>query len=163
MPEIEEDERKRAVAAAQQMPRHYRMKREIEVGYMGLECSTKVAMRKHDTPKTPIKDTLSQADRCLTFMAVSLMEVTQSELGFISKSRTNAFVRTSFKDAFEESLMAPESLTEIEETQDWTGDVTSFLNFAQARTLSMLYMVENEGGDMWLYPKDGNNDYSVHT
>lgn len=162
MPDISEDERKSAVAAAQQLPRHYRMKREIEVGYMGMDSNTKLSIRKHDTPKAPLKDTLSRCDRCLTYVALSLKEIPPTELGFVSKSRTNAFVRTSYKDSFEESILTPESLTEIEETQDWTGDVTSFLNFAQSRTLSMLYMLENMGGDIWLYPKDANNEYSVH-
>jgi polyketide synthase-associated protein len=162
MPDIDEDERRNALAAAQQLPRHYRMKREIEVGYMGLDSNTKVSMRKHDSPKIPLKDTMTRCDRCLTYIALSLNGIPADDLGFVSKSRTNAFVRTSYKDSFEESILTPESLAEIEDTQDWIGDVRSFLNFTQARTLSMLYMLENSGGDVWLYPKDSKQEYSVH-
>lgn len=161
MPESSDDERKELVRDAQLLPRQYRMKQEIEVGYMGFDCSTKIAIRKHDTPKVQVTDTMTRVDRCLTNIALSLNGIPQQDLGFKCKSRTNAFVRTSYKDAFEESILSPESLKEMEETDDWSTDVTSFLTFVQARTLSMLYMVENSGGDIWLYPKDANNTYGV--
>jgi len=162
MPNLDEEERQAVVADAQRLPRHYRMKQEIEAGYMGYDSNTKLSIRKHDTPAVKLKDAMSRCDRCLTHMALSLTEISPGDLGFVCKSRTNAFVRTSYKDSFEESILTPESLNEMEDTADWMGDVTGYLKFAQAKTLSMLYMVENSGGDLWLYPKDGKNAYSVH-
>jgi len=146
---------------AEEMPRQYRMKREIETAYLGLESSTKVALRAHDTPAVKVTDAMSSCDRCLTNIAVSLGGLPFSEVGFTVKSRTNAFVRVPYTNELEQSEVSPESLSVIDEPNNWDMDITSFIKFTQERTLTMIHMVQNDGGRVFLYPRDAAGKESI--
>lgn len=139
---------------AEEMPRQYRMKREVETAYLGLESSTKVALRAHDTPAVKVTDAMTSCDRCLTHIAVSFGGLPVNEVGFQVKSRTNAFVRVPYTNELEKSEVSPESLSIIDEPNNWDGDITSFIKFTQERTVSMIHMVQNDGGRVFLYPRD---------
>mmetsp|Transcript_118714 Transcript_118714/g.218695 ORF Transcript_118714/g.218695 Transcript_118714/m.218695 type:complete len:1161 (+) Transcript_118714:37-3519(+) len=146
---------------AHEIPRQYRMKREIETAYLGLESTTKVALRPHDTPAVQVTDAISSCDRCLTNIAVKLGSLPFSEVGFQVKSRTNAFVRVPYANELEQGELGPESLSVIEEANNWDGDITSYVKFSQERTISMLHLVQNEGGQVFLYPRDAAGKESI--
>mmetsp|Transcript_88485 Transcript_88485/g.162129 ORF Transcript_88485/g.162129 Transcript_88485/m.162129 type:complete len:1154 (-) Transcript_88485:228-3689(-) len=143
------------------IPRQYRMKREVETAYLGLESTTKVALRPHDTPAVQVTDAISSCDRCLTNIAVSLGGLPFSEVGFTVKSRTNAFVRVPYTNELEQSEVSPESLSVIDEPNNWDMDITSFIKFTQERTLTMIHMVQNDGGRVFLYPRDAAGKESI--
>lgn len=154
---LNEGDAKDMVEDADTMPRQYRMKREIESAYLGMETTTKVALRPHDTPSTAVTDAMSSCDRFLTFITVKLGALPTEEVGFRVKSRTNTFVRTPYKNDYERSELAPESLAVLEGAENWDNDVKGFIKFSRTRTISMLHMVQNEGGNVYLYPRDTAN------
>merc|ERR1740138_1786794 len=58
-------------------------------------------------------------------------------------------------DKNEEDELPSESLQELDESDGgWTGYMEEFVRFSQRRRVSMINMLVNEGGDLWLYPKD---------
>merc|ERR1719265_543461 len=93
---------------ASENTRQYRMKREVESAYLGLESNTKISVRPHDTPTSKIVDVMSSCDRGLTNIAVALGRLPLQEVGFNVTSRTNAFVRMSYNNESEQGEVAPE-------------------------------------------------------
>mmetsp|Transcript_40061 Transcript_40061/g.73204 ORF Transcript_40061/g.73204 Transcript_40061/m.73204 type:complete len:1057 (-) Transcript_40061:43-3213(-) len=160
---IGDEDRKVMADEAEDVPKQYRMKREIEAAYLGIDSNTKVSLRKMDTPKVEVKDAMTSADRSLTALTRLLYELPATSLGLNSpiKHRTNAMLRTSYKDSNEAEELTPESLYIIPDSDDWQGDLRGWANFVCERSMCMLYMIENQGGDIWLYPNDAKNFASV--
>jgi len=136
------------------IPRQYRMKREVETAYLGLQSTTKVAIRPHDTPMVRVMDAMTSSDRCLTNVTLALGGLPVPEVGFKAKSRTNAFLRVPYNNESEKSELTPESLQAIPDVQEWDLDVKGLVKFSQARTISMMHLVQNDGGNVFLYPRE---------
>mmetsp|Transcript_109628 Transcript_109628/g.210837 ORF Transcript_109628/g.210837 Transcript_109628/m.210837 type:complete len:1161 (-) Transcript_109628:52-3534(-) len=136
------------------IPRQYRMKREVETAYLGLESTTKVAIRPHDTPVVRVMDAMTSSDRCLTNVTLALGALPVEEVGFKAKSRTNAFLRVPYSNESEKGEVTPESLQTIQDVKEWDLDVKGLLKFSQARTISMIHFVQNDGGEIFLYPRE---------
>jgi len=87
-------------------------------------------------------------DRELTNMGLLLGPAAESAFGFTPYSRSNALVRTAYPP---EQLDRPGGL---EDGDYHNQTVEKFLAWVLRRRLSMLYLVENEGGTLELYPKE---------
>jgi len=142
------------VHEAETIPRQYRMKREVETAYLGLQSTTKVAIRPHDTPMVRVMDAMTSSDRRLTNVTLALGALPVEEVGFKAKSRTNAFLRVPYSNESEKGEVTPESLQTIQDVKEWDLDVKGLLKFSQARTISMIHFVQNDGGEIFLYPRE---------
>mmetsp|Transcript_75355 Transcript_75355/g.233087 ORF Transcript_75355/g.233087 Transcript_75355/m.233087 type:complete len:1183 (-) Transcript_75355:324-3872(-) len=159
-------EREEAIEAAfgdEKEPRaFYRMKQEIEGAYMGYDNFTKIGHMDHDQVEddSDVTNPLEACNRQLSTLGLLLSPLAPSNLGFACNARLNALIRMSIEKAEEDDLPL-ESITDEEDAGDWSGYIEGWVRFQQRRKLSMLSMISNEGGDIWLYPKPGFGPSSV--
>lgn len=134
----------------------YRMKQEIEGAYMGYDNHTKIGHMDHDQVEddSDVTNPLEAANRQLSTLGLLLSPLAPSNLGFACNSRLNAMIRMGIERNEEDDLPL-ESIADEEDAADWSGYIEGWVRFQQRRKLSMLSMIANDGGDVWLYPKPG--------
>mmetsp|Transcript_137331 Transcript_137331/g.342442 ORF Transcript_137331/g.342442 Transcript_137331/m.342442 type:complete len:1095 (+) Transcript_137331:130-3414(+) len=123
--------------------------RELEVQYLGHDNCTKFADLDPDDISQDPEGSLAQTDRALTQLGLLLAPTTPDALGFVLWGRHAGQVRMPLESSDEEFLR-PSPLSE--DDYDPGGKVYRHLNFIERRKLLALYMIENDGGDLWLYP-----------
>jgi polyketide synthase-associated protein len=131
----------------------FRMKQEMEAAYMGFDNNTKVSNLEHDMPDVPVKDALDGCNRQMTTLGLLLAPLAPTNLGFTCHGRMNAMIRMSI-DKNEEDDLPTESLKDMYDNTEWGAYVEAYVAFARQRKLSILTLIDNEGGDLWLYPKE---------
>lgn len=143
-----------------------RFPQEIEAAYLGFDNHTKIATLDNDESAYPEEgvDALENCNRMASTAAL-LLSPFSATLGFSCASLQKSMVRMSI-DTMDEDEMFPEALADLmeEEGGDWVTHVHEYVRFAQCRRACVLFMVDNDGGDVWLYPKasvDGQK-MSVH-
>mmetsp|Transcript_93668 Transcript_93668/g.200944 ORF Transcript_93668/g.200944 Transcript_93668/m.200944 type:complete len:1192 (+) Transcript_93668:79-3654(+) len=160
---MSEKEREEALVTAEPDRKFDRMKQEVESAYMGYENNTKVATMGYDDPDQDAVGALETSNRQMTTLSLLLAPIAPSQLGFSVHGMVNSMIRMSI-DKNEEDELPQESLQELDESADggWTGFVEEFVRFSQRRRVSMINMIANDGGDIWLYPKDKTLGKPVH-
>jgi len=151
---VDREERKDALATANTVKEHEEYRMEIEADFMGKNNSTKVKKLAQDTPDSFPEDALGRCNHQLTELGLLLFPLVPSYLGFNASAHSKAVARVKFSSKSEMEKMKPPPLfdDDVEE-----GFVKNHILFLQTRKLSFLYMVENEGGELVLHPKEGDN------
>jgi len=141
----------------------YRMKQEIEGAYMGYDNFTKIGSLANNNveEESDITNSLEACNRQLSTLGLLLAPLAPANLGFACNARLNAFVRMSIEKGEEEDLPI-ESIMDDDDATEWSGNIEGWLRFEQRKKLSMLSMISNQGGDIWLYPKEGFGPKSIH-
>eukprot|EP00420_Gonyaulax_spinifera_P011304 CAMPEP_0197933528 /NCGR_PEP_ID=MMETSP1439-20131203/110309_1 /TAXON_ID=66791 /ORGANISM="Gonyaulax spinifera, Strain CCMP409" /LENGTH=355 /DNA_ID=CAMNT_0043556361 /DNA_START=79 /DNA_END=1143 /DNA_ORIENTATION=+ len=159
-------EREEAMEAAQgngeQRP-FYRMKQEIEVAYLGLDNNTKVGHLDHEDVEedSDITNPLEACNRQMSALGLLLSPLAPANLGFSCHGRLQAYVRMSMEKNEDEELPI-ESIMDEEDPEEWSANIESWIRFQQRRKMSIICFVNNNGGDLWLYPKEGFGPKSIH-
>jgi len=126
---------------------------QLEVPYLGHGNTTKyISLEPDDLAKEP-KGSLAQCDRTLTNLGLMLGPLTYDYLGFDLWGRHGGMVRAPFTNNSEESRLRPDSLNLEDFGED--GRVYGHVNFLERRKIFAMYFIENEGGELWLHPKEG--------
>nr|AQS99222.1 type I polyketide synthase [Gambierdiscus excentricus] len=162
---MSDKEREEAKAAALQngQRRFYRMKQEIDGAYMGFDNYTKVGHMDSDAAAEEAEptDPLETCNRQMTTLGLLLTPLAPVNLGFSCHGRLTGLIRMSM-DSKDEDELPVESIMDEEDATEWTANIESWIRFQQRRKLSILCLIANEGGDLWLYPKEGLGPKSVH-
>mmetsp|Transcript_141894 Transcript_141894/g.441134 ORF Transcript_141894/g.441134 Transcript_141894/m.441134 type:complete len:1193 (-) Transcript_141894:145-3723(-) len=124
--------------------------KELEVPYLGYDNSTKYANLPDDSLDREPQDALSRCDRTLTNLGLFVTPTLESLLGFRIWGRRSGMVRVPLGGSTEESLLRPRGLED--DDYDPGGKVYGHINFLERRKLQVMYMVQNGGGNVWLYP-----------
>lgn len=134
-----------------------RMKKELEVAYLGFENTTRVAFLELDDPDKEVGSSLEACDRRLTDLA-SILAPFSENLNFSAHSRSGALIRLTGGgggDEADRDALADATDGEIGQ------HVGSYIRFVRRRRLCLMYWVKNSGGEVWLHPKkdrDQNGD-----
>jgi len=147
------NDRESIMAKAKGLSTWHRMKRELEAAYMGSDCNTKIATIGDDAADGLMDGAFRRLERDIT-QAARLLASVAEDLGVNVHGRTQSFLRMSYKDQAEQDFITPSALVEMDDSEDWSGDVAAFAAFARTRHLCMIYLIDNEGGDIWFYLKD---------
>jgi polyketide synthase-associated protein len=147
------DEIDDAANLARKMPDYHIFKDEFVSDYLGKSNTTKVIKLANDTPDSFPKDALARCDRQLTLAGLAMVPYTDALLGFTAFGRYQGLVRVPFSGSAESSKLGPIAI--IQEDVE-NGDVGKYIDFIQSRKVCMLYMLKNEGGDVRLFPKVGD-------
>jgi len=149
---VDAPERREALSAATDVKELEEYRRETEQDYMGRKNNTKVKRLKQDTPDSKPEDALERCNHQLTNLGLLLVPLAPDYLGFSPSAQSKAVARLRFASEAEADRLAPTPLTDddIEE-----GLVKDHILFVQTRKVCMLYMIDNEGGDLSLYHKGG--------
>eukprot|EP00971_Amphidinium_carterae_P067948 1344729-Amphidinium_carterae.1 len=107
---------------------------------------------EHDAADVDPSDAMGRCVRQMTVTGL-LLSTLAPTLGFDVQSQTNPMVRLPIL-AHESMAYAKHELTE-DDIED--GYVEVFLRFCNQRNVSMLYMVDNDGGAVKLYPSDNSS------
>jgi len=124
--------------------------KELEVPYLGYDNSTKYANLPDDSLDREPEDALSQCDRTLTNLGLHITPLLESCLGYTIWGRRCGMVRVPLGGSVEEKLLRPSGLAE--DDYEPGGIVYGHINFLERRKMHVMYMVQNEGGYVWLYP-----------
>mmetsp|Transcript_44953 Transcript_44953/g.95839 ORF Transcript_44953/g.95839 Transcript_44953/m.95839 type:complete len:1232 (+) Transcript_44953:79-3774(+) len=145
-------EREEAVADAKQVKDTQEFKEELELDYLGRDNTTKTLKLKDDDPLTEPSDILGSCDRHLSDLGAMLAPVAEGYLNIDCVGRSPGLVRVPFSSKAEQSRLKSEPLMDddIEE-----GLVAAHIAWVQSRKICMMYLIDNEGGEMQLFKKDG--------
>jgi len=124
---------------------------EFGLDYLGRNNCTKAFHLGFDTPDRPLTNVLRVCDRQMTQLGIVLAPLTEQSLGFAASGRTEGLARLRHRSRAEAASLKPEPLAgdDIE-----GGLVEKHLSFLQSRKVCMLYMIDNDGGELLLHPKD---------
>lgn len=69
----------------------------------------------------------------------------------------NPLLRMSMTKNEEEDYL-PESVRDMmqDEGSGWSGPLQEYIFFSKRRRLALFHLIENHGGEIWFYPKDGS-------
>lgn len=146
------EEKEEALDVANKTGDFAEFKQELEVDFMGRNNYTKAKKLKPDDFEVEPTDSLGQCERQLSQIGLMVGPLTPGLFGFETIGRSASFVRTRFasKSEAEKSAPLPLEPDDIEE-----GAISNHIRFIRSRKICMLYMVDCDGGEVWLYPKDG--------
>eukprot|EP00408_Alexandrium_pacificum_P060042 CAMPEP_0171179446 /NCGR_PEP_ID=MMETSP0790-20130122/13260_1 /TAXON_ID=2925 /ORGANISM="Alexandrium catenella, Strain OF101" /LENGTH=1221 /DNA_ID=CAMNT_0011644377 /DNA_START=44 /DNA_END=3709 /DNA_ORIENTATION=+ len=149
---VDEAERRDALETANGVKELEEYRQELEVDYMGRKNYTKVKKLKQDTPDDEPEDALGRCNHQLTNLGLLLVPFAPDYLGFNPSAQSKAVARMKFAGKSEADRLAPMPLSDddIEE-----GIVKNHILFMRSRKVCMLYMIDNQGGELFLYPKEG--------
>jgi polyketide synthase-associated protein len=111
--------------------------------------------------RTDDLDALSMCDKAMTNVGALLWPFTpefEDEAGFFCYGRTNPLVRASI-----ESGELKEVKSTVVEVVPASGDTETHLSFVDTKKLSMMFLIENEGGDLMLTPNGEAYDFTETT
>ena len=97
-------------------------------------------------------DALLACDRRLTEAGLLLHPYASPILGFQSYGRSEGMVRMKWSSKAEADKYRSEPLSFTDESD---GTIQKHIEFVARRKVSMLYMIDNQGGALTLIPKDG--------
>jgi len=146
------EEHREALEVANKAGDFTEFKQELEVDFLGRDNYTKVKKLKPDNFDVDPADSLAQCERQLSQVGMMVGPLTPGLFGFETIGRSASFVRTRFSNKSEAEKSAPQPL-EQDDIED--GAVSNHIRFIHSRKICMLYMIDCEGGEVWLYPKDG--------
>ncbi|CAK9000089.1 unnamed protein product [Durusdinium trenchii] len=147
----------------------FRMKQEVESGYMGFDSNNKIAWLQERREEQSNPDGLSypedeeldnkafeESQLLFRDLATDIAPMTPA-IGVTFSYIMNPFLRMSMTRNEEEDYL-PESVRDMmqEEGSGWSGPLQEYIFFAKRRRLGLLHMIENKGGEIWFYPKDGS-------
>mmetsp|Transcript_108556 Transcript_108556/g.231853 ORF Transcript_108556/g.231853 Transcript_108556/m.231853 type:complete len:1240 (-) Transcript_108556:148-3867(-) len=128
-------------------------KKEFESAYMGLDNTSKYMMLPTDDDDKDPADAIARCDRAITDVGL-LIEPFAPSLGFSAWGRMNGLVRLPLLSRNEEQTLRPKALM----PQDYNeGAVHGHLDFLKRRTLLIMFLIDNGGGELNLYPKADEN------
>jgi len=137
---------------ADEQPEFHRFKAELEDGYLGFKNNTKVATMEHDAADSDPTNAMERCVRQMTVTGLLLSSLSPTTFGLDLESQTNPMVRLPILES-EAIAYAKHELTE-DDVED--GYVEVYLRFCAQRSISMLYLVDNEGGTIKFYPPDNS-------
>jgi len=138
-----------------------RMQQEIEAGYMGFDNNTKTATLDEDLGEGEATNPLEACGRQVSAAAMFVAPYAPASCDFNCTGLQKTLIRMSI-DKMDEDELFPEALVDMmDEEADWSAAIQNYVRFVQCRRASVLYMIENEGGDLWLYPKDSSHRKSI--
>jgi polyketide synthase-associated protein len=153
---LDENAKRAAISMAKKQTDFYPFPAEVEDDYMGKRNCTKAIQLGKDTvdaePSTD-GDILAWCDRQLTILGMSIAPHTDDYLGFSAFGRYNGMVRLPYANKAEAAQLAPLPIDESDVTD---GKIGKYMSFVQSRKVCMLHMIDNEGGDVKLHFKDGD-------
>nr|AQS99242.1 type I polyketide synthase [Gambierdiscus excentricus] len=129
-------------------------KEELEVDFLGRDNYTKAKKLKPDNLDEEPSDALGQYERQLSQIGMMVGPLTPALFGFETIGRSASFLRTRFSNKAEAERLKPQPL-ERDDIED--GAVSNHVRFVQSRKLCMLYTIHSEGGELWLYPREGQD------
>jgi len=153
---VADEDRSEAVQQAQSLTSFTNVKAELLSDYLGRGGAGKMSVLEYNGLNgLALSDheyhwALAEYDSELTSLAKALAPLTQETMGFKSSGRRKGMVCMPFADQYEEEGMRPEPLTE--EDVD-AGILEAHLNFINKRRLCFQYWIDNEGGEVTLYPR----------
>lgn len=150
---ITDQERTRAMEEADSRNlRYMRVKKELELAYLGREANCKVCwMQGVADQKEQLEGVLDSCDMYFSSFCELVDPLTLPALGFVAESRTNCMVRAPFADAAEAQSMKVLSI-DGDDIDD--GMVESHISFCRRRALAMMLVVESSGGELTFIPQD---------
>jgi len=167
---LSDEEREAAWRSAQEQDRYFfRMKQEVETGYMGFDSNNKVAWLKERREEQSNPDGLNYpedeeldnkafdgSEKLFTDLATAIAPLTPT-LGVSFSYIMNPLLRVSMTKNEEEDYL-PESVRDMMQDPDsgWTVPVQEYLFFSRRRRLCVMHLIEADGGEVWFYPKDGS-------
>nr|AQS99310.1 type I polyketide synthase [Gambierdiscus excentricus] len=139
--------RQEAVKAARERDDFVLPKPEFEESFLGREANSKVSSVRQGEPTTAIEFCNLQVKQ----MATALFGVTEDFFGFTPDNyRSGTMVRVPLQSQDERRELSPWPLQQAEVDD---GLVENQLDFIQRRKLCIMYLVENRGGTLELYPR----------
>jgi len=153
-------------SAEEQDREFFRMKQEVETGYMGFDSNNKVAWLKDNEadsnpdglnyPENEQMDN-SAFDRCQKNIEDlgSALQSFVKPLGISYNYVMNPLLRMSMTKNDEEDYL-PESVRDMMHETDgsWTLPLQEYLYWSRRRRLCVMQLFENNGGHIWFYPKE---------
>mmetsp|Transcript_115524 Transcript_115524/g.246873 ORF Transcript_115524/g.246873 Transcript_115524/m.246873 type:complete len:1348 (-) Transcript_115524:63-4106(-) len=141
-----------AIGESQQLTEPAGFKQEFEIDYLGRNRGTKTLKMMQDAPDIDPDNALATCDHQLSELGMMLSPQAPSFLGIECASRSDSLVRLPFKSKSEAANSVPEPLDEDDLEK---GLVSSHIAWVQSRKICMLYFIENSGGEVELFSKDG--------
>lgn len=126
------------------------LRQELESAYLGSGTQTRVTVLPPDEPDADIEDALSLLRRQLTNAFLALTPFTPDFLGYEVWSWTSPWARMVGDGDIEPSR----ALTDMDVLR---GHVASYERFMTGRKTCALYMVQNSGGEIQLFPRHGSD------
>jgi len=164
------EEREAAWRSGQEQDRYFfRMKQEVETGYMGFDSNNKIAWLQERREEQSNPDRLSypedeELDNKAFDGSQLLFRDLATDIGALTPSIgvsfsyiMNPLLRMSMTKNEEEDYL-PESVRDMmqDEGSGWSGPLQEYIFFSKRRRLGLLHLIENHGGEIWFYPKDGS-------
>mmetsp|Transcript_48556 Transcript_48556/g.143325 ORF Transcript_48556/g.143325 Transcript_48556/m.143325 type:complete len:266 (-) Transcript_48556:126-923(-) len=140
-------------------------KKQFESAYLGIGSKDKYFMLPDTDYEIPydadgnltVDRGLLRCDGILTNTCLLLEQLASPTLGYEPWGRMNCMVRMPFAGQQEEEELRPKPLG----SEDYTdGRVVGHLNFVERRRELMILCVENEGGELTLFPKSLSGEES---
>jgi polyketide synthase-associated protein len=148
-----------AWSQAQELSGYFGPKPEVLVDYLGKGGSGKVAYleapSENAVADAPYPDALHRLDDELEFLSQALANMASENMGFNCAGRRKTLVSVPFANREETMRLRGEPITE-EEVED--GLVERHLTFIRQRKVGIMRMVENEGGEISLIPREDISD-----
>mmetsp|Transcript_62753 Transcript_62753/g.149865 ORF Transcript_62753/g.149865 Transcript_62753/m.149865 type:complete len:879 (-) Transcript_62753:114-2750(-) len=167
---MSDDAREAAWKSAQEQDRDFfRMKQEVETGYMGFDSNNKIAWLQErreeqsnpDGLKYPEDEELNNAafdasQLLFRDLATSIGPMAVS-IGVTFSYIMNPLLRMSMTKNEEEDYL-PESVRDMMQDpgSGWSAPLQEYIFFARRRRLGLLHLIENQGGEIWFYPREQN-------
>jgi len=130
-----------------------RMREEAVIDYLGRDNCTKVKQMADDIPDEEPSGSLGLCDRYLSNIGLLLAPEAAEAFGYELIGRTSGFARIPCSKAEASALTPPYSDEEVA-----TGRTEGFFQWVQSRKISMVLMLEGNGGELVLHPKPGHGE-----
>jgi len=128
-----------------------RLRREFEAAYLGRHQKSKTAwLEEMVEEKNEIETPVDTLDLYLARFTQLMIPMAPYALDFVPHSRTSAMLRTpaSAADAGQAEMVNEEDIAK--------GLVDSHIDYLKRRKLCMLLVADGSGGELTLFPKDGD-------
>lgn len=147
-----EEERKEALRIAEGSADFQELREELAVDVVGRANVTKVIRLGPDDPTKEPSNILGHCDRLLTEAGMLLAPLALGALGFLPVGRSEGLARLRFSSSTEAARFAPLPLAFSDEEE---GVVEGHLSFVRRRKVCLLYMIDNDGGELSFFAEDG--------
>lgn len=160
--EPEEDNRREMMEAARARTDWTLPKPEFETAFLGYGSKSKVAwlddgLKPSGDASEP--DPVLHYTRSVGTLSLIMLPTVRDMLGFKPGTHlSGTMLRMPLGGAWEDNQLEQELLTEEEVQKGW---VENHLDFIQRRKLCMMYMIENNGGSIELYPRPDLNEAPI--
>jgi len=141
--------RESAREEARRRPAFERLRAEFAEGYLGTDSATTCGVLDTDLPDRVPVDGLAYCDQDLTSVGQLIAPVASEVLGFGVYGRTSAIVRATPAETVQ-----AQPLPTLGDDELHDGRVESFIAWLLRRRLCLLYLIDNSGGTLELFPKE---------